>query len=187
MTIRRALTTSAQAGLAVLVVLAIVWFFMKPTATVEPPAPPARPAAVKKAVVKAAPTQPTPVTVNVYPPPAPAPTPDVTINVYPPAPPAAVPAPAPAPAPTSVYPQPMPPPTVVVERPVIVRQPSSLSFNFNIFASGVPWNGGGYGPSYGWNTGPTRWVPGYQRWVCEGPPPPAGPGCYYKWEPAHYE
>ena len=32
-----------------------------------------------------------------------------------------------------------------------------------------------------------QWVPGYQRWICEGPPPPAGPGCYYKWEPAHNE
>lgn len=30
-----------------------------------------------------------------------------------------------------------------------------------------------------------RWVPGYQRWVCEGLL--SNPGCYWTWEPAHYE
>lgn len=48
---------------------------------------------------------------------------------------------------------------------------------------------GGYGSSYGYGRyghgGPTRWVPGYQRWVCEGPPP--NQKCYWTWEPAHYE
>lgn len=36
-----------------------------------------------------------------------------------------------------------------------------------------------------WPYGPTRWVPGYQRWVCEGPP--GNLKCYWTWEPAHYE
>ena len=37
---------------------------------------------------------------------------------------------------------------------------------------------GGYG--YGWGR-PTRWVPGYQRWVCEN-----SPRCYWKWEHTHW-
>ena len=41
---------------------------------------------------------------------------------------------------------------------------------------------GGYDHDYG--HGPTRWVPGYQRWVCEGPP--SNQKCYWTWEPAHY-
>mgnify|MGYP001565261904 CR=1 FL=1 len=43
----------------------------------------------------------------------------------------------------------------------------------------------GYGRDYGYGWGrPTRWVPGSQRWVCEGPPP--NQKCYWTWEPAHY-
>ena len=41
---------------------------------------------------------------------------------------------------------------------------------------------GGYGGRSGYGT---RWVPGYQRWVCEGPPP--NQKCYWVWEPAHYK
>ncbi len=53
---------------------------------------------------------------------------------------------------------------------------------------GVVLNGGygnsGHGHGYGWGRS-TRWIPGYQRWVCEGPPP--NTRCYWAWEPAHYE
>ena len=52
---------------------------------------------------------------------------------------------------------------------------------------GGPYNGYryGWGYGYGWSSGPTRWVPGYQRWVCEGPP--GNLRCYWTWEPGHYE
>lgn len=39
-----------------------------------------------------------------------------------------------------------------------------------------------YPYGYGWGT---RWVPGYQRWVCEGLPPLQK--CFWTWTPAHYE
>ena len=49
----------------------------------------------------------------------------------------------------------------------------------------VPYGGyDGYNSGYYGSWGP-RWVPGYQRWVCEGPPP--NTRCYWTWEPAHYE
>ncbi len=43
-----------------------------------------------------------------------------------------------------------------------------------------------YNRGFGWGNGSgMRWVPGYQRWVCEGPP--SNTRCYWTWEPAHYE
>ena len=58
------------------------------------------------------------------------------------------------------------------------------------FGPGYSYGGGysgydhGYGRNYGYGH-VTRWVPGYQRWVCEGPPP--NQKCYWVWEPAHYK
>ena len=43
----------------------------------------------------------------------------------------------------------------------------------------------GYGGYGGYGSFRPRWVPGYQRWVCEGPS--SSPKCYWTWEPAHYE
>lgn len=74
--------------------------------------------------------------------------------------------------------------------------PASYGVEFNTYGSGwgwpfLRWPGigwgyyGGYGyPHYGYGGYGPRWVPGFQRWVCEGPP---SNRCYWIWEPAHYE
>ncbi len=59
--------------------------------------------------------------------------------------------------------------------------PMPYGYGLNSGVYGYP--GYGYGDYYG-GWGP-HWVPGYQRWVCEGPP--SNTRCYWTWEPAHYE
>ena len=61
---------------------------------------------------------------------------------------------------------PMPPPSVAISPTY------RLQTNYYGWRS-LGWESRGYG---------SRWVPGYQRWVCEN-----SPRCYWTWEPAHYE
>lgn len=167
-----------------------------------PPAAPARPAVVKKAVAPA-PAPPAAVA-----PPVQQVVPETVINIYPLSP-APQPAPVPQPAPSVQMPAPPLPPVVQpqVQPPAPPRAPeavmasappsrttvnvlsgNSIQFRVEVFSRwGGTYGGPSYGYGYGRSTGATRWVPGFQRWVCEGPPSPAGPGCYWKWEPAHYE
>ena len=210
---RRTVLTFGAGAVAFFVVIVAVWttmLFMKPTAAVmAPPVPPTparpAPAVVKKPVAKPAPSAsaPAPVTqvpemvINIY---SPASQPAPVAQQPPtPAPPVTAPPPAPLAPPVSVYPPPTPPPPPVQPQVQPQAQPpvspaprttvnilsgNSLQLRVEVFSR---WGGTYGGPSYGLSYGPTRWMPGFQRWVCEGPPPPAGPGCYYKWEPAHYE
>jgi len=73
-------------------------------------------------------------------------------------------APAPAPAPAPI---PAPAPAPMIQN------------NINIYPALAP------APAPAPRYGPTRWVPGYQRWICEGPP--ENLKCYWTWKPAHYE
>ena|SRR3989344_5696511 len=67
---------------------------------------------------------------------------------------------------------------------------ASYGMEFNTYGAGWGWpflrspgvgwgHGGYYGNQYRHYY---RWVPGYQRQVCEDQPI-----CYWTWEPAHYE
>lgn len=174
-----------------------------PPAAVMPPVQPGEALQRKPVAKKIAKAKPAPVVPPVVAPAPVAPQPQVAIpqplvpetviNIYLSTPVPLVPQPAPAPSVSTPAPQPMSPTSTPVSAPItprrIVNILSGNSLSINILSSvgggglgsGVAFNGYGYG----WS-GP-RWVPGYQRWVCEGPPPPAGPGCYWKWEPAHYE
>lgn len=120
-------------------------------------------------------------------PPAPA---ALQVQQVPPTPPAVTHTPTPAPTPALV-------PTPAPQRTVNVLSGNSLSINIlssvgggwrpgiavNGYGGGYGYRGYGYG-GYGYSWGP-RWVPGYERPVCEDRS--TGRVCYRTWEPAHYE
>jgi len=92
------------------------------------------------------------------------------------------------PAPAIVPPAPVPVvPTPAAAPPRSIRILSGNSLSINILSSaGGGWASGvrvnGYG---GYGSGPTRWAPGFQRYVVEDRP--EGRVGYWTWEPAHYE
>ncbi len=71
---------------------------------------------------------------------------------------------------------------------VVLNGPAYSAYGYRSYYGGYSYGygypGGLYYGGYGYGWGP-RWVQGYQRWVCEGPPP--NTRCYWTWEPAHYE